>query len=308
MADVLGNILTTARKVGHGALMASDPIYQQGQATKADIAYKKSLGRSRDINVILDRIKMAGGLETEEGRRIAATELAGHPGIMEMMERISPHRGLTPEQIMKARLYELGVTSRPGAVPWEAGELKTEKERADYAAALRRGRLESFKPPWEREFPETEVEPERKGGALDNIVPPSSERTTPISPRLQQMADEWLEPSQVKQPLIKRSDAGKAAVTAIKRVAAQADIAKFLKPKMATKTKRITIAEIAPIFEKAEKNGISRLDLYKEADKLKDLDLTREELITAYDKLAEGFTAEDIIKHIKSKPKAWETP
>jgi len=63
----------------------------------------------------------------------------------------------------------------------------------------------------------------------------------------------------------------------------------------------INISELAPIFEKARKNGISRLGLYREAVKLKSLNLTKEEMLTAYDKLAEGATAEQLIEFLKSK-------
>ena len=63
----------------------------------------------------------------------------------------------------------------------------------------------------------------------------------------------------------------------------------------------INISELAPIFEKARKNGISRLDLYREAVKLKGLNLTKEEMFTAYDKLAEGATAEQLIEFLRSK-------
>jgi len=60
-------------------------------------------------------------------------------------------------------------------------------------------------------------------------------------------------------------------------------------------------AALAPIFEKAKNNGISRGDLYKEMAKLKDLGLTEEEYLTAYDKLADGATAEQIIEFLKTQ-------
>lgn len=63
----------------------------------------------------------------------------------------------------------------------------------------------------------------------------------------------------------------------------------------------ISYEEISPILEKAQRNGIARLDLYREAAKLKDLGLTKEEVLTAYGKLAEGATAEQIIEFLKSK-------
>jgi len=74
-----------------------------------------------------------------------------------------------------------------------------------------------------------------------------------------------------------------------------------IEPTAARKQEEITAEEIAPIFEKAQKNGISRLDMYREMAKLKDLGLTKEEVLTVYDKLAEGATAEQLIEFSKSK-------
>jgi len=64
----------------------------------------------------------------------------------------------------------------------------------------------------------------------------------------------------------------------------------------AEQTKRIEA-----IYEKARSKGINRLDLWREISKLKGLDLTQEEIITAYDKIAEGATAEQLIEFLRSK-------
>lgn len=67
------------------------------------------------------------------------------------------------------------------------------------------------------------------------------------------------------------------------------------------KSEELTLIEVAPIIEKAQRNGIDRMVLYQEMGKLMDLDLTKEELMTAYDRLAEGATALEIIMFLKNK-------
>jgi len=64
-------------------------------------------------------------------------------------------------------------------------------------------------------------------------------------------------------------------------------------------TEKLTGEEMYSVIEKAQKNGIDRLHIYREAAKLKDLDLSKEEYLTALDKLAEGATAEQLIEFLK---------
>ena len=202
------------------------------------------------------------------------------------MESVNPYQGFTEKQRGQARLRKAGILGMPGGVPWEAQDLPPD-EIQKYRGALRRGKLESFKPAWEREFPEEPT------GALGGITPPEVPSPTPLpptrtalpeptprelSPELQDLTERFLEP--IEPVTINKilRDTGK-------------------------KAHEFTMTEMNTIVKKATIKGISRNDFYKEVGKLKVIwpELTREEELTALNKLADGFTADEILAHFRGK-------
>jgi len=65
----------------------------------------------------------------------------------------------------------------------------------------------------------------------------------------------------------------------------------------------ITIQEIAPILEKADENNIRRLDIYSGVQRLVEMfpELTRDDVLKAYDMMAEGITVDELIEHLRGK-------
>lgn len=92
MADALGGLLTTIGKMGHGALMASDPIYQRGQLAQSQINQQQRTKQLDQLNLYLNILKDRTGTWSKEAQKAAGDSIRRLPIFKSISDKLGGGR------------------------------------------------------------------------------------------------------------------------------------------------------------------------------------------------------------------------